>query len=147
MQITFTGIKCDNITCTYSDPHVKQADYPQWVNRPCPYCGQNLLTKFDYNLTRIITGTAKALNLFRWFNPFYFMLQGSKEVTTSVELPKRKSKKPPKFYVLVLLLYFAFLKITAVTFTFFHVPVLWWIVFAGLPSSALTLWVILKGSI
>ena len=45
-----SGIKCDNAQCDFNDPTVVYADYPQWINRACPKCGENLLTQEDYDI-------------------------------------------------------------------------------------------------
>lgn len=41
------GIKCDNPKCDYKDSTVRPQDYLSWLNKPCPKCGSNLLTKED----------------------------------------------------------------------------------------------------
>jgi hypothetical protein len=46
-EISISGIKCDN--CDYRDDTVLFVDYPKWVNKPCPKCGENLLTQKDYD--------------------------------------------------------------------------------------------------
>ena len=43
-----SGICCDNTECTYEDKTVESDDYINWVNKPCPECGENLLTEEDY---------------------------------------------------------------------------------------------------
>ena len=43
------GIKCDNPECDFRDDSVKCENYQQWLNKPCPKCGQNLLTQKDYD--------------------------------------------------------------------------------------------------
>jgi len=43
------GIKCDTVLCDYVDMEVPFTDYPQWLNRPCPKCGANLLTQADFD--------------------------------------------------------------------------------------------------
>ena len=48
------GIKCDNPECDYKDMSVKYEDYPKWIDKPCPCCGSNLLTKRDYNVTKLM---------------------------------------------------------------------------------------------
>lgn len=48
------GIKCDNPECDYKDTSVKYEDYPKWVDKPCPCCGSNLLTKHDYEVTKFL---------------------------------------------------------------------------------------------
>ena len=45
---TAGGIKCDNSSCDYRDDTVSVSDYHDWLNRPCPKCGSNLLTEADY---------------------------------------------------------------------------------------------------
>ena len=64
VNISVSGIKCDNADCDYIDPSVALDDYPQWVNKPCPECGENLLTEGDYQATLMLIETAKALNSF-----------------------------------------------------------------------------------
>lgn len=44
-----SGIKCDKPGCNYADAEVKFEDYPNWINKPCPECGENLLTQQDYD--------------------------------------------------------------------------------------------------
>lgn len=61
------GIKCDNPGCTYMDESVAIADYPNWINRPCPLCGANLLIEKDYkaclNILKIINKVNRIGNL------------------------------------------------------------------------------------
>ena len=46
-------VVCDNPSCDYKvenpggDP---RADLSDWVDKPCPKCGENLLTQEDYEL-------------------------------------------------------------------------------------------------
>ena len=39
------GIKCDNPSCDFRDESIPVEDYKNWLNKPCPICGSNLLTK------------------------------------------------------------------------------------------------------
>lgn len=48
------GIKCDNEECDYVDPTVQYEEYPNWLNKPCPMCGENLLTEKAYQDTKMI---------------------------------------------------------------------------------------------
>ena len=41
------GIVCDNPACDYEDNTVLVEDYKNWINKPCPKCGENLLTEQD----------------------------------------------------------------------------------------------------
>ena len=57
------GIKCDNPSCTYRNESVAVDDYPDWLNRPCPLCGANLLTEKEFRAHRNVL---KAVNLINW---------------------------------------------------------------------------------
>lgn len=47
IEFTGGGIVCDNPTCDYEDNTVLVEDYKDWINKPCPKCGENLLTEQD----------------------------------------------------------------------------------------------------
>lgn len=61
------GIKCDNPKCTYKDESVCVDEYPQYLNKPCPICGENLLTEADYKsfmtILKVINGVNFAADL------------------------------------------------------------------------------------
>lgn len=42
------GIKCDNQKCDWTDETVTREQMPDWIDKPCPKCGENVLTKEDY---------------------------------------------------------------------------------------------------
>lgn len=48
VQFGVRGIACDHPRCDYADPTVELEDFPEWINRPCPKCGTNLLTQEDF---------------------------------------------------------------------------------------------------
>ena len=56
------GIKCDSKECDYADMDVKFEDYPNWVNKSCPKCGENLLTEEDLNSTKMLIEIIKGAN-------------------------------------------------------------------------------------
>lgn len=56
------GIKCDNEECGWYDWSVTQDQYPDCIDKPCPCCGDNLLTKEAYE------NVQKTLNRYKWFN-------------------------------------------------------------------------------
>jgi hypothetical protein len=60
MTLNISGIKCDH--CDYSDMEVEAVDYPDWLNRPCPECGENLLTEADYQTVLYMTEVARIMN-------------------------------------------------------------------------------------
>lgn len=64
VDMVIKGIKCDNPNCDFLDTSVLYEDYPKWVNKSCPKCGANLLTKKDYNLCKVTMKLAKLLNFF-----------------------------------------------------------------------------------
>ena len=47
IEFTGGGIVCDNPACDYEDNTVLVEDYKNWINKPCPKCGENLLTEQD----------------------------------------------------------------------------------------------------
>jgi hypothetical protein len=47
IDMNISGLKCDK--CDYSDPSVKLEDYEKSIGRPCPECGESLLTQEDYD--------------------------------------------------------------------------------------------------
>lgn len=57
-----TGIKCDNPECDFADFTVTMEDYEQWVNRPCPKCGANLLTEADFKNVQMLMKLATMVN-------------------------------------------------------------------------------------
>lgn len=62
LQVSIGGIKCDNPNCNYADQSVEFKDYPNWVNKPCPICGENLLTEQDFKTCNFIYNLAQKLN-------------------------------------------------------------------------------------
>ena len=43
------GLKCDNPECDYKDDTIDVVDYEQHIDKPCPDCGESLLTQADYD--------------------------------------------------------------------------------------------------
>lgn len=68
MDVIVKGIKCDNPVCDYNNDNVSYEDYAEWLNRPCPRCGENLLTEADYKTVKRMIRFAKVLNFV--FSPF-----------------------------------------------------------------------------
>lgn len=67
-------IICDNPACDYKvknesgDPNI---DCSEFINKPCPICGENLLTKKDHldglKLMKIVNKINKYLGWLSWF--------------------------------------------------------------------------------
>ncbi len=49
MMANISGLKCDNPECEYKDDTVDSVDYEQHIDKPCPDCGESLLTQDDYD--------------------------------------------------------------------------------------------------
>jgi len=62
LQLNIGGIKCDNQDCDYRNESVTLEDYENWLNKPCPKCGQNLLTEADYYNVKFLLGIAELAN-------------------------------------------------------------------------------------
>ena len=64
VKANISGIKCDNKECSYRDDSVKFEDYGNWLNKPCPECGSNLLTESDYVAVLRMVKIVNKLNKF-----------------------------------------------------------------------------------
>ena len=42
------GLQCDNLGCNWKDTNIKVSEYEDYLNAPCPKCGENILTEEDY---------------------------------------------------------------------------------------------------
>lgn len=66
LDLNVGGIKCDN--CDYRDMEVKFEDYRDYIGKPCPICGEPLLTEADYKLiVKIIKATGFVNRVARLF--------------------------------------------------------------------------------
>ncbi len=61
-NLNILGIKCDNKECDYVDKDVKAEEYDKWLNKPCPVCGENLLTQKDYDNIKFLTALTNTIN-------------------------------------------------------------------------------------
>jgi len=62
IDMNISGLKCDN--CDYSDDSVKLEDYEKSIGKPCPNCGESLLTQEDYDGVMQIVQAVEMLNSF-----------------------------------------------------------------------------------
>lgn len=62
IEFQVQGIKCDTPTCDYADPTVHADDFPNWIDRPCPKCGANLLTHADWETVDRMLAFAELTN-------------------------------------------------------------------------------------
>ena len=56
------GLKCDNPSCDWEDTTIKMEDYGEWVNKPCPKCGENVLSEGDYTMTQALHSAVDFIN-------------------------------------------------------------------------------------
>ncbi len=54
------GIICDNPKCDFKDSTV--TDFPSYINKPCPKCGENLLTQEDFEAHEKMIAMVTLLN-------------------------------------------------------------------------------------
>ncbi|WP_040194775.1 hypothetical protein [Clostridium culturomicium] len=62
VEINICGIKCDNPKCDFNDMSVKLEDYKEWLNKPCPKCGENLFTEEDFANTMMMISFIDSMN-------------------------------------------------------------------------------------
>lgn len=43
------GLKCDNPNCEWNDMSIPFSDYENSINKPCPECGESLLSQEEYD--------------------------------------------------------------------------------------------------
>lgn len=74
MPLNISGLKCDY--CDYRDDSVPYSDYPTSIGRPCPKCGESLLTQKQYNecekIIRMVSRFEKISHYLRWLNPLFY---------------------------------------------------------------------------
>lgn len=60
LELKIKGIKCDN--CDYKNENAKFEEYEEWLNRPCPKCGANLLTQEDLDTVKTLISLTNIFN-------------------------------------------------------------------------------------
>jgi len=55
------GLKCDNPICEYKD-NTPFEDYEDCIGKPCPECGDNLLTEEDYARSVVLRQSIDLIN-------------------------------------------------------------------------------------
>ena len=76
LSLDIKGIKCENKKCDYDEPNVSAEGYGEWLDKPCPKCGANLLTRADY---KTVASMIKIVNVLNKFLP---KVKGDKEMVT-----------------------------------------------------------------
>lgn len=62
LELQVLGIKCDNENCDYKNEDVKVGEFDEWLNKPCPECGENLLTEADLKAMKFLLKITNFLN-------------------------------------------------------------------------------------
>ena len=61
VTLDITGIKCDAEGCDYHS-NEQIDDYSEWLDRPCPLCGESLLTQADLEAVTEMNAAIELLN-------------------------------------------------------------------------------------
>ena len=62
IEVKSGGLQCDNPTCDWVDPNIQVEDYKEWLNAPCPKCGENVLTEEDFQNTMLLRDIVGLVN-------------------------------------------------------------------------------------
>lgn len=73
MEVEITGIKCDTSHCNYRCDEVTFDEYPSWIDKPCPICSGNLLTRQDYDKCIRMKKVIRVITALRWINPIFYI--------------------------------------------------------------------------
>jgi len=60
IEIEDTGLQCDN--CDWKDKSITFDIYKNWIDKPCPKCGENVLTEEDYTNAETLRNAIDILN-------------------------------------------------------------------------------------
>jgi hypothetical protein len=60
-EFKVSGIKCDH--CDFKDSDVKYEQYPEYIDKECPVCKNNLLTQDDYQKCKNLILATKIYNV------------------------------------------------------------------------------------
>lgn len=61
-SLGISGIKCDREGCGFADMTVQFSEYPKWLDKACPSCGDPLLTKEHLQEVEAMIMTTELLN-------------------------------------------------------------------------------------
>ena len=60
IEVTGGGLQCDS--CDWKDETIAHADFKDWVNKPCPKCGANVLTEEDFRNAEVLEFAVNMVN-------------------------------------------------------------------------------------
>jgi len=55
IEITGSGLKCDNPKCDWNDKNIPISEYEKWINAKCPKCNEVVLTLSDFEKSRMLS--------------------------------------------------------------------------------------------
>lgn len=64
IEIQSMGLQCDSESCDYIDYDYIQDQIESYINKPCPKCGENLLTEQDYKNQMLLLNLISLVNVF-----------------------------------------------------------------------------------
>ena len=62
LEIVETGLQCDNQNCDWKDTTITFETYGDWLNKPCPKCGENVLTEEDFKNAEVLRISYQLIN-------------------------------------------------------------------------------------
>ncbi len=62
LELTESGLQCDNPKCDWTDKTINFDVYKEWINKPCPKCGENVLTQEDHNNAEAVRLAVEMVN-------------------------------------------------------------------------------------
>ena len=63
-EINIEGIQCDAPGCDFVDMSIQVSQYEEYINKPCPKCGANLLTQKDHDTIMALIESVRISNTF-----------------------------------------------------------------------------------
>lgn len=82
-------IQCDNPKCNYKVKNITGdpfTDVSEYLNKPCPKCGKNLLTEEDYRTSLRLGKLVKWVN--KWFSWLTYIFPAKNPRTIGVHVHK-----------------------------------------------------------
>lgn len=80
IEMSNHGVKCDNSGCDFVVSFEAFEEYEQFINKPCPKCGENLLTQEDYDMVHTLHKLSSDEKFAEEFNERHAMNTLPKEI-------------------------------------------------------------------
>jgi len=56
------GLRCDNTSCSWKDETIPWDKFSDYINAPCPECGENILTYDDFKRAQQLRDVVDMIN-------------------------------------------------------------------------------------